>query len=185
MVLGTASTAALALSFAKAPFSAVLPQGSILGAVFDSRFPQSRDFAAQADSLGIKPLGFAIEVSRLWFGELLPSLRTASRPIVGLTSRGALFCFEQLAWEVGMRVRFRIEHLENPHGFGHSASGDLPSSMLAALAAADGAFGRRALDIVLSCRPAWGNCTHAAVPQLQGLRSEPLVTWAIAPLHRP
>jgi hypothetical protein len=185
MVVGAASAAALAVPFAKSIFSAVLPRPPILGAVFDSRFPQSRDFAERARSLGIGALGFAVDMSKLWFGELLPALRAASQHIVGLTSSRALFCFERLAWDIGMRVRLRIEHLENGYGFRHSSGGDLPSPLLTMLAAANGAFGRRALDVVLCSHAAWGNCTYATVPQLPGFRGEPLVTWVIAPVRSP
>lgn len=184
MIAGAASALAFALPSAKSTLGAVLPQAPLLGALFDHGFSQSRAFAERAGSLGIEPFGFAIDMSRVWFGELLPALRVDPRPIVGLTSARALFCFEQLAWDVGMRVRLRIDHLENRDGFRHFLSEDLPSSVLKAFESADGAFGRRALDVVLRCRRTRGNCTHAALPEFQGLRSEPLVTWLIAPLRR-
>lgn len=183
MIVGTASAVAFAVPFAQSAWGDVSLPPSVLGAVFDHRFAQSRAFAARARSLGIKPLGFTADMSGLWFGELLSALRADPRPIVGLTSRRALFCFEQLAWDVGMRVRFRIEHLENRDGFQHIPSDASDSSALASLRSAGDAFGDEALDAMLRCHSAWGNCTHATVPEIQELRREPLTTWAIAPLH--
>ncbi len=184
IMAGAASAFAVAGPFAKSALSAVSPQASVLGAVFDRDFPQSRFFAERASSLGIKSFGFARDMSSLWFSELLPMLRANPRPIVGLTSGRALFCFEQFAWDVGMRVRLRIDHLENRDGFRHFPSAGLASSALNVLAA-DGAFGRRALDLVLGCPQAWGNCTHATSPESSSFRGEPLVTWVIAPLRGP
>jgi hypothetical protein len=154
--------------------------GAILGAIFDSRFAQCLAFAERARSLGIRPFGFTGEMSSLWFDQLLPALQTSAMPLVGLTSTGALFCFEQLAWNAGMRVRMRIDHREKGDAVQHLPSAELSPALRAQLVHAGRDFGRRAADVALSCNAAWGDCTHAIVPGTDVPGSQALVTWVIA-----
>jgi hypothetical protein len=174
---------ALAVPSGPAKAAASGSTGAVLGAVFDSRFPQSLVFAERAKSLGVRPFGFAGEMSSLWFDQLLPRLQASPAPFVGLTSTGALFCFEQLAWDAGMRVRFRIDHREGANAVQHFASAQLPTALRAELMDADRSFGGRAADVVLGCKAAWGDCTHGILPQTDVLGSQALVTWVIAPLN--
>jgi len=160
VLLAAAMAPALAFPYSQSKADASGPAGVVFGAVFDSRFPQSLAFAERARALGIRPFGFTGEMSSLWFDQLLPALQTSPTPLVGLTSTGALFCFEQMAWDAGMRVRFRIDHREGDRGFGAGIA-----------------------DVALSCTAAWGDCTHAVVPPRDVLGSQALVTWVIAPLN--
>lgn len=179
VMLAAALAPTLALSFGPSNAAAT----EIATAVFDHRFPQSRAFSQRARSRGVRQVGFSGDVSTLWFEEILPALHERPMPLIGLTSIGALFCFEQLAWSVGLRVRLRIDHREGAHGVRHFPSVDLPSAMHVQLEGAEHAFGGPAVDVVLACRAAWGDCTHAIVPEASTPGAEALVTWAIARLN--
>lgn len=155
----------------------------VVAAIYDWRFPEAEAFAGRARAKAIAPLGFAGDMTRLWFEEVSSRLRDTRRPIIGLTDARALFCFEQLAWDVGMRVRFRIDHLQQGAEVTHASATPLPAVMLAQLHAARGAFGGCAADLALGSRPVWGDCTHASPPRTATEAGDRLVTWAIAPLR--
>lgn len=174
---GAVAASALALVPAAPAWAAMAPVQAPLRAVFDRSLPQGLGFAERLRGQGVRSMGFAGDVSSLWFDELLPMLRSERGPLVGLTGAGALFCFEQLAWDVGMRVRLRIDHLKGEDGFEHFAGAALPPAVLSRLRTADAAFGETAADLALECRAAWGNCTHAPAASAHAL-----VTWVIAPL---
>lgn len=154
-------------------------------AVFDSRVPQALAFGEQAAGRNIAAFGFAGDMSPLWFDTLLPSLRTDRGMLMGLTDAGALFCFERLAWDIGMRVRLRIDHRAGADGFSHAASVDVPNALRDRLDGAGPGFGAAAADAALDCRAAWGDCTHVPVPGAAGPAGQELVTWVIAPLGQP
>ena len=67
-------------------------------------------------------------------------------PIIGLTDRPALFCLEELARDVGMRVIFRADHVMDQGGHAqHTAVG--PASLIAVTRNLPGAGSRiRACD---------------------------------------
>lgn len=175
---GAVAASALVLPSAPSAWAAIAPRrGGPLRAVFDRAVPQGLAFAERARLQGVASFGFTEDMSRLWLDRLLPALREDRGPMMGLTGAGALFCFEQLAWDVGMRVRLRVDHVRGPGGFEHFAGTNLPSAVLSRLRAANAAFGESAADMALDCRPAWGDCTHAAAAD-----AEALVTWVIAPL---
>ncbi len=99
-------------------------------AVFDERFAECRAFAAELSRAGVLTSGIQGDVARLWYGELRADLREDRWQVAGLTDRAALFCLEELARDVGMRVIFRVDHLvaENGHAQ-HTAVG--PASLVA------------------------------------------------------
>jgi hypothetical protein len=177
-----AAAIAPALALAYGPSDAAVHDSArgFLGALVDHRFPESVAFAGRAKSLGIEPFGFAGDVSSLWFDRLLPALQANPRPFVGFTNTGALFCFEQLAWNAGMRVRFRLDHRERDGAIQHFPSADFPVGLRALLVDADRAYGARAADVALGCQAAWGDCTHAVVPAGDVMGAQALVTWVIA-----
>jgi hypothetical protein len=181
LMLAAALTPVLPLPFG--PARAFTPPPGGVRAVFDERFPQSVAFADRARGWGATPFGFPGDISTLWFEKILPALDARPMPLVGLTNIGALFCFEQLAWNAGMRVRLRIDHREDARSVRHIASVDMPAAMRARLEGAGHAFGRHAADAALACRPMWGDCTHAAVPEADAPGTQALVTWVIAPLN--
>lgn len=172
-----------ALAFAYGPWNAARPDSvpGVLGAMVDHRFAQSLAFAERAKGLGIEPFGFAGDISSLWFDRVLPALQGNPMPFVGLTTTGALFCFEQLAWNAGMRVRFRLDHRETDDALQHFASAQLPAGLHGRLVDADRAYGARAADVALGCHAAWSDCTHAVVPATDVMGAQALVTWVIAP----
>lgn len=143
--LGTAS---LAGALVDVPFaawgvtSAAFPS-AFCRAVFDERFEEGRAFGGELRRRGVVTSGIRGDVATLWYDDLQGRLTEYRAPIAGLTDRVALFCLEELARDVGMRVRFRVDHLIDVLGHvRHDAAG--PAAMVDAtrqLASGSG-FGR-------------------------------------------
>jgi len=85
-------------------------------AVFDERFAECRGFAAELHSAGVFTSAIRGDVAELWYDDLRAHLSENRLPIAGLTDRAALFCLEELARDVGMRVIFRADHIVDQHG---------------------------------------------------------------------
>jgi len=85
--------------------------GAFERAVFDERFAECRAFATELHSAGVFTSAIRGDVADLWYGDLRAHLRENRLPIAGLTDRAALFCLEELARDVGMRVIFRADHI--------------------------------------------------------------------------
>ena len=99
-------------------------------AVFDERFSECRGFAAELYSAGVFTSAIRGDVAKLWYDDLRVNLRENRSPVAGLTDRPALFCLEELARDVGMRVIFRADHMINQNGHTqHTAVG--PASLVA------------------------------------------------------
>ena len=99
-------------------------------AVFDERFAECRGFAAELHGAGIFTSAIRGDVATLWYGDLREHLRENRLPVAGSTDRAALFCLEELARDVGMRVIFRADHMIDENGHTqHSAVG--PASLVA------------------------------------------------------
>jgi len=79
-------------------------------AVFDERFAECRGFAAELHSAGVFTSAIRGDVAGLWYDDLRAHLREDRLPVAGLTDRAALFCLEELARDVNMRVVFRVDH---------------------------------------------------------------------------
>jgi len=104
-------------------------------AVFDERFAEGRAFAAELNSAGVLTSAIRGDVAELWYRDLRVQLSKSPTPLAGLTDRLALFCLEELARDVGMRVIARVDHVIDPDGeqnghAQHSAVG--PVSLVAA-----------------------------------------------------
>jgi hypothetical protein len=100
-------------------------------AVFDERFAECRGFAAELLSVGVRTSAIRGDVATLWYDNLRADLKENRLPVAGLTDRGALFCLEELARDVGMRVIFRADHMMDQNGHAqHAAAG--PASLVAA-----------------------------------------------------
>lgn len=84
--------------------------------LIDSRYPASRDFAAQFDSINTVQLADADALARYWYGELRPALRDAPLSLVGLTGGDSLFCLEMLARELRMKASFVLPAPAAIHG---------------------------------------------------------------------
>jgi hypothetical protein len=85
-------------------------------AVFDERFAECRAFAAELGSAGVFTSAIRGDVAELWYDDLRVHLSENRLPVAGLTDRAALFCLEELARDVGMRVIFRADHIIDQDG---------------------------------------------------------------------
>jgi hypothetical protein len=100
-------------------------------AVFDERFAECRGFAAELGSAGIHTAAIRGDVAKLWYDDLRAQLSEIRLPFAGLTDRSAIFCLEELARDVGMRVIFRADHIIDQNGHTqHTAAG--PASLVTA-----------------------------------------------------
>jgi hypothetical protein len=111
--------------------------------VFDERFTESREFAAELQSAGVFTSAIRGDVARLWYDDLRVHLREDRLPVAGLTDRAALFCLEELARDVGMRVIFRADHTIDQKGrTQHTAVGPAPLAAAARNLPEGAGFGR-------------------------------------------
>jgi hypothetical protein len=78
--------------------------------IVDERFAVTQSLADAARSRGVAVSGITGDVTDLWFNDLALRWQRGPAPIAGLTTVGALFCLERLAWDAGMRLRFRADH---------------------------------------------------------------------------
>jgi hypothetical protein len=103
---------------------------SLYKAIYDPRFPESVAYGHQMEAQGIATQAIAKgDMTDFWYTELDPLWRKSPLAIAGLTAHGPLFCFEQLAWQHGMRVVFRAEHqVRTDASIEHTLSG--PDTML-------------------------------------------------------
>jgi TAT (twin-arginine translocation) pathway signal sequence len=99
-------------------------------AVFDERFAECRGLAAGLHSAGVRTSAIRGDVARLWYDDLRVHLSENRLPFAGLTDRAAIFCLEELARDVSMRVIFRTDHIIDQNGhIQHTAVG--PASLVA------------------------------------------------------
>jgi hypothetical protein len=82
----------------------------LLGVVYDTRFEASRIFAERSAAFGLRAHAIAGDMTRLWYDEIYHCWQQRPTALAGLTTHGPLFCFGELARDVGMRVVFRAEH---------------------------------------------------------------------------
>jgi len=85
-------------------------------ALFDTRFPAAHVFARSLAIRGVSLAPYDGDVTPVWFHQLDPVWRRYPLAVAGLTTEGALFCLEQLAWDNGMRVAYRGFHEASPEG---------------------------------------------------------------------
>jgi hypothetical protein len=100
-------------------------QSAFQRAVFDERFAECRAFAAELHNAGVPTSAIRGDVATLWYRDLRALLSKSRLPFAGLTDRTALFCLEELARDVGMRVIFRADHINLPREaeFGRDMAG--------------------------------------------------------------
>ena len=153
-------------------------------AVFDERFAECRGFAAELHGAGILTSAIRGDVAKLWYTDLRVHLRENRSPVAGLTDRAALFCLEELARDVGMRVIFRADHIIDQNGHTeHTSAG--PASLVAVarnLPQQGDGFGR---TIAMHfCRFDISEPRHTSAQKLTGpfspLDKTALVSWLIA-----
>jgi len=112
-------------------------------AVFDERFAECRDFAVELRGAGFLTSPIRGHVAELWYHDLRVHLTENRSPFAGLTDRPALFCLEELARDVGMRVIFRADHIVDQDGrTQHAAVGPASLVAVARNLAPEAGFGR-------------------------------------------
>ena len=134
---GTAGVAAaVSAAVAQTPSQAIGstlfgdPRG-LARAVFDERYAEARAFGGAFNARGLPTSAIRGDVAALWYQDLKVQLLEQRRPLVGLTDRASLFCLEELARDVDMKVQGRIEHALDLNGaITHEATG--PSAWLSA-----------------------------------------------------
>jgi hypothetical protein len=181
--LGALGAAGLQVPLRAAHGAPGLGGAVIRRAVFDDRFAECRGFARELNFRGVVTTGIRGDVANLWYHDLRAWLGKGSRPIAGLTDRVALFCLEELARDVGMRVVFRVEHLIDRSGtVQHQASGPAPVIEAAQTLALEAGFGRAMADLVHRCHASEPVCL-AAQKRTGPFAPEDksaLVSWVIA-----
>lgn len=85
-------------------------------ALFDSRFDESIAFANTLKSKDAPIIDIAEGLSTLWYSQLRNQLMIERKVLIGLTDRRELFCLEELARDVGMKVSLRVDHLIHTNG---------------------------------------------------------------------
>jgi hypothetical protein len=115
-VSAAASLAAVAAVSKSAPSDPLGLQLPLNLALFDTRFPAAHGFARALAIRGVALAPFDGDVTPVWFDQLDPVWRHYPLTVAGLTTEGALFCLEQLAWDNGMRVAYRGLHAASPDG---------------------------------------------------------------------
>jgi hypothetical protein len=129
--IGAATVAGALVQLPVPGRNAARAYGAFERAVFDERFAECRAFAAELHSGGVPTSAIRGDVARLWYGDLRAHLRENRSPVAGLTDRAALFCLEELARDMGMRVIFRADHVVDQDGHArHAAVGS--ASLIAA-----------------------------------------------------
>jgi hypothetical protein len=103
------------------------PSSAFQRAVFDDRFAECRAFATELESAGALTSAVRGDVAELWYKDLRVHLSKKRVPVAGLTDRPALFCLEELARDVGMRVIFRADHITEQNGHTQHAAVGLAS----------------------------------------------------------
>jgi hypothetical protein len=108
--------------------------------------------------------------------------RRQRAPIAGLTRHGPLFRLERFAWERGMKVVFRGEHLWSRDCICHSLSGRREAVGTASDLIAAGADWAEVLAVAVTLAKPEGPSDHAVTFESAGRLScnEPLYSWVIA-----
>lgn len=91
--------------------------------IYDEGLRESVDFADELAGGGMGVTAFRRDVGVLWYRHLRGELTANPVPLTGLTDRIALFCLEELARDLQMKVVFRVDHERgagNDTGFGRA-----------------------------------------------------------------
>ncbi len=132
--LGATSAASVFINVSASALGANGPDSSrhpLARAIFDGRSAEGLAFASAMRGSGVAVSEIGTDLAQLWYGDLQAHLRNSPAPIAGLTDRTALFCLEELARSVGMKVRYRVDHkLDRTGQLRHDAAG--PASIVEA-----------------------------------------------------
>jgi hypothetical protein len=183
--LGAAGALGAAVNVPSQVFSKteISPHRSLHRAIFDARYVDAVAFGEALSNRGVGVSGIRGDVAKLWYEDLRIHLRGDAAPIVGLTDRAALFCFEELARDVGLRVFLRVDHVRDQHGnVRHHSIG--PASLVTAvhkLAPREG-FGRSMALLVnyIDFDEAGDKTAQKRTGPYSPAGQNALVTWVIA-----
>jgi hypothetical protein len=182
--LGTAGMAAAVVQAPAQAFVSSLLGGSpgLTRAVFDERFAEARAFASVFEARGRPTTGIRGDVAALWYHDLKARLLEQRLPLVGLTDRTALFCLEELARDVGMKVQGRIDHtIDRSGALTHEATGPAAWAAAGRRLGPDRGFGRVMASLLAD--PALHGESFAAQKlsgPFQATDKKQLVSWWIA-----
>lgn len=148
--IGAGVAAALAsVSIRPAVAIGIGSAGGLCRAVFDERYGECLVFAQELGFRGVATSNVRDNIAALWYQALRTQLRITRLPFAGLTDRAALFCFEELARDVGMKVRYRVDCvLEQGGRVRHEVTGDLAAVEAARGPGTDESFGRAMAQLV-------------------------------------
>jgi hypothetical protein len=107
--------AGLSVAPLQAAVARALDHPDLYKVLFDHRFAAGRAFGRAAEWRGESVHGFDGDVTNVWYHDLYARWQKGAAAISGMTAHGALFCLEQLAWDVRMRVVYRAEHRYEGH----------------------------------------------------------------------
>jgi hypothetical protein len=155
--------------------------------VFDDRFAAARAFGAEARRLGAAVHGIDGDITDFWYHNLDLQWRRETLAIAGMTLHGPLFCLERLAWDVGMRVVYRAEHVSARGGPStyliQAPQGFLP--LASAQHARENDWARCAARLVASCPlDTRAYPTATGVDAVSTEDNDRLISWVIAPRAR-
>jgi hypothetical protein len=110
LALATAGAARASTSDAAGSWRGAVGVAPPYRLIIDGRYSVTRGLADAARDRGVATRIIAGDVTDVWFNDLALRWRVGPAPIAGLTTVGALFCLERLAWDAGMRVHWRADH---------------------------------------------------------------------------
>lgn len=153
-------------------------------ALYDAHAEPGAAFSEQARAQGAQVHALPRDPASAWFSLVADRADDLPDAVIGLTSLGSLFCLERLGWDLGFRVRARIEHVAaQDSSWEHLPHSPLPAWALAGLMRAGPQFGAASARALLDSRPAGHDCTHAA-PHRAAASERTLVSWLLAPRPR-
>jgi hypothetical protein len=128
--LGATSAAGALINVSATALGAIAPdspRNPLSRAIFDGRSAEGLAFASEMRGRGVAISEIGTDLATLWYSDLQAHLRKSPAPIAGLTDRATLFCLEELARSVGMKVRYRVDHKVDSIGrVQHDAVGPTP-----------------------------------------------------------
>ncbi|MEZ5897137.1 MAG: hypothetical protein R3C51_12140 [Parvularculaceae bacterium] len=152
--------------------------------LIDTRIKLSAGVVARANARSSVVHAFAGDVSSVWFTSLIPALRAGSSVIVGMTDRAALFCFEHLAWNEGLRLQFRIDHYQSNEEYFHVCK-NLGAGRLRMPPNDDvPIMGRNFFDLLAESEAAWRPICNSSAAIINHGPGQHFVSWVMAPAHR-
>lgn len=162
-------------------------------AVYDRRFPESREFGLESERLGIPVYAIEHDVTQLWLQELRPRWQSERTAVAGLTAECSFDCLKMLARDLGMRPVYHGEHLfDAGHRVHHTFSAaEAQLEQAGQIASAAQPWASHVAGLVRSCpggvRRAAGTRSATTV-DLTASRSreleQVLISWVLAPVSR-